>query len=157
AEALQLCKRLLSRWATGRFADAVSCPGLLQGNALSGRSPSVKDALDGDSEAIDWLTHPILGMQEQGYDFIIANPPYVDSENMSRGGSSLRNFIRENYSTARGNWDLFIPFIERGMDLLEENGRLSFVVPARSICTDYAANLQNSLLASQLERIRLLP
>lgn len=64
-----------------------------------------------------------------GFDVVIGNPPYVDSETMTKNNLELRNLLRDQYDTARGNWDLFVVFIEKGMKLTKVKGALSYIVP----------------------------
>jgi|GEM_PF-2232662 hypothetical protein len=64
------------------------------------------------------------------FDLVIGNPPYVDSETMTRhSGAAYRRRIAGRYPCARGNWDLYIPFFERGFELLEPDGHLVYITP----------------------------
>ena len=66
----------------------------------------------------------------QGFDIIIGNPPYIDSEKMvNEGMRNIRDFIAENYTTAKGNWDIYIAFIEKGFSLLKASGGLIYITP----------------------------
>ncbi|MEZ5337987.1 MAG: Eco57I restriction-modification methylase domain-containing protein [bacterium] len=158
ASALALCGRLLGYWATGSFSTALPALRLVCADALSGPSLSIPASFRTEPAGLDWLRHPELGCSEAGYDLLIGNPPYVDSEGMQRYDRDYRSSIRSAYSCARGNWDLFVPFLERSVDLLKSGGRLCMVLPTRAISADYASVLQEQLLlALRLERIRLLP
>ena len=59
--------------------------------------------------------------EKGGFDIVIGNPPYVDSEEMKRSMPEQREIYTKKYSCAKGNWDLFVLFIEKGMDLLAKN------------------------------------
>jgi hypothetical protein len=41
----------------------------------------------------------------------------------------LRNKLRDLYSSAKGNWDLFVIFIEKGILLCNAKGALSYIIP----------------------------
>ena len=47
----------------------------------------------------------------KGFDVVIGNPPYIDSEAMTKNMPKERDFYSTNYETAKGNWDLFILFL----------------------------------------------
>lgn len=87
------------------------------------------------------------------FDIVIANPPYVDSEEMVRSSSALRQHCSENYKSARGNWDLFIPFVELGSSLAGNNGGFTFILPNKIIAAKYAKALRK-LIASKVIEIR---
>lgn len=65
-----------------------------------------------------------------GFDVVIANPPYIDSEKMHRDGhGDIRAHLAEVYTTAKGNWDLYIVFLELGLKLLRAPGNMTFITP----------------------------
>ncbi|MCB1218128.1 Eco57I restriction-modification methylase domain-containing protein [bacterium] len=159
ASAMALCGRLLGYWASGSFSSTpLPALHLVCADALSGPSTTLPANFTTEPAGLNWLEDPLLGCSGDGYDLLIGNPPYVDSEGMQRYDRDYRSSIRSSYSCARGNWDLFVPFLERSVDLLKDGGRLCMVLPTRAISADYASELQEQLLlALRLERIRLLP
>ena len=120
-----------------------------QGDAGSlSRNLRVGDALVGSDasspqlEPFDWRA----AFGDAGFDVVVGNPPYVDSETLVRERPSLREYCRQRYASARGNWDLFCPFIELALCLLREGGMHGFVVPNRLASADYAQHTR-ALLA----------
>lgn len=91
---------------------------------------------------------------ENGFDVVIANPPYVDSETMTRDNADIRDFYRELYKSAKGNWDLFVIFIERGFQLLRPNGVISYIVPNKLLGANYTKSLREILLKKQIKEVR---
>jgi hypothetical protein len=83
-----------------------------------------------------------------GFNIIIGNPPYVDSEWMTRYLPSWRQYCTRHYKSATGNWDLFCIFIEKSLTLCRSNGLVSLVVPNKLASADYAAGAR-SLLTTQ--------
>jgi hypothetical protein len=68
------------------------------------------------------------------FDIVIANPPYIDSEGMINSGQGeTRDFISKNYKYAKGNWDIYIAFFEKGLDLLTPEGVLVYITPDKWI------------------------
>jgi hypothetical protein len=90
--------------------------------------------------------------ERSSFDVVLGNPPFVDSERMSRQAAPYRASVRERYACARGNWDLFVPFFELALEALHPGGTLGFVAPAKLLAAEYCGPLQARLA---LERPRL--
>jgi len=97
----------------------------------------------------EWM----FGIKE-GFDVVIANPPYVDSEQMTRSKPGIRELYTQLFITAKGNWDLFVIFIERGINLLKKNGSVSFIIPNKLLSASYTKNLRKLLLTKSIKEIR---
>jgi type I restriction-modification system DNA methylase subunit len=78
-----------------------------------------------------------------GFDVVIANPPYVDSETMVRNDAAARALIAKLYTTTRGNWDLYIPFWELGLRKLNKNGTATFITPNKWLSIGYGEALRH--------------
>lgn len=89
-----------------------------------------------------------------GFDIVIGNPPYIDSETMTATMPGLRNTYKKIFKTAKGNWDIFIPFIELGIDLLKKGGTISFIVPNKLIGAKYAEKARANIQKYNLKTIR---
>ncbi len=100
------------------------------------------------------LTHPDDLFDIQSFDLLLTNPPHVDSEEMMRTSSDLRSRYSAAFSTAKGNWDLSVVFVERGLDLLKPDGVLAYVVPNKLVGAAYAKPLRDRLLSQQILEIR---
>jgi hypothetical protein len=94
-----------------------------------------------DSSATEWFDSEwMFGVAK--FDIVIANPPYVDSEEMVRSSGALREYCVEHYKSACGNWDLFVPFVELGYILVQPNGCFVFIIPNKLIAAAYAKSLR---------------
>ncbi|MBQ6325204.1 MAG: BREX-1 system adenine-specific DNA-methyltransferase PglX [Clostridia bacterium] len=58
----------------------------------------------------------------QKYDVVVTNPPYMGSSGM---GAKLSQYVKDYYPDSKS--DLFAVFIERGFDLLKQNGLESMI------------------------------
>ncbi len=74
-----------------------------------------------------------------GFDAVVGNPPYVDSEWMTSARPATRSYCTTKYEAASGNWDMYCVFIDRSLQLLRDNGLHSFIVPNKLASADYAA------------------
>ena len=89
-----------------------------------------------------------------GFDIVIGNPPYIDSETMVKIMPDLRNQYTKSYDAASGNWDMFIAFIELGIHLLKNDGVFSNIVPNKLIAAKYGVELRDILSKKDIIEIR---
>jgi type I restriction-modification system DNA methylase subunit len=81
--------------------------------------------------------------QKGGFDFIVGNPPYVEVKNYNINLPYMHLYIKEKFlSSKNGKVDLAIPFIERGISLLNDTGRLGFIIQKRFFKTDYGKKIR---------------
>ena len=86
-----------------------------------------------------------------GFDIVIGNPPYVSIGNMPADyKTALKNAFPE---VASGRADLYVYFFQKGLNLLREGGRLSYVTPNKFLISDYGSELRKSLLEFEVEAI----
>lgn len=83
--------------------------------------------------------------EKGGFDIVIANPPYVDSETMVKEENNLRDVYQEKYESARGNWDLYIPFMELGLNIMSDDGIASFITPNKWYAIKYGQEIRKLL------------
>ena len=80
---------------------------------------------------------------ELKYDFVVGNPPYVRIQNIPE---LSKKYWQGIYEWAEGNFDIFIPFIERAViHWLKEGGRLGFICSDRFLLANYAEKLRRHL------------
>ncbi|MCC5943644.1 MAG: Eco57I restriction-modification methylase domain-containing protein [Bernardetiaceae bacterium] len=113
---------------------------------------------DEDLEIFDWAeAFPQLLDADgnfEGFDVVMGNPPYLDSEYMVKNDPEQRKYIAEHFHIAQGNWDLFVPFIELSVGLLKEGGQFSYIIPNKLLSTDYAKHAREFLLSLCLHSVR---
>ncbi|MHA1718515.1 MAG: Eco57I restriction-modification methylase domain-containing protein [Promethearchaeota archaeon] len=84
------------------------------------------------------------------FGIILGNPPYISSDKI-KGNISLKkiNELKEIHSGVilKGSKpDLYFYFLEKGVQLLENEGLLSFIIPNRILSNNYALKLREFLL-----------
>lgn len=91
------------------------------------------------------------GSPTEGFDVVLGNPPYVKLQNFRKAHSEMAEYLRDGrpdsgfdgYESAKsGNFDLYLPFIEKGIDLLRPGGRLGYIAPSVWIMNKYGAKLR---------------
>ena len=73
------------------------------------------------------------------FDFVVGNPPYVRQELIPE---ALMAEYRSRYETIYDRADLYIPFIERGLNLLGKAGQLGFICADRWMKNKYGGPLR---------------
>lgn len=95
--------------------------------------------------AFDWKEKFKSVMDNGGFDVVIGNPPYVDSEAMAKFWAKEREWITANFHQTRGNWDLYVAFLELGYNLLAPGGYLSFITPDKWISKPFGSEIRKRL------------
>lgn len=77
---------------------------------------------------------------------VIGNPPYVKLQNFVTVNADMAAWLASPASgyrsTLTGNFDLYLPFIEKGLSLLAEGGRMGYIAPSLWPTLDYGEGLR---------------
>jgi len=76
---------------------------------------------------------------EPGFTHVVGNPPYVRQESIP---DVLMAEYRRRYSTIYDRADIYVPFIERSLSLLADDGKLSFICADRWMKNKYGKKLR---------------
>lgn len=109
----------------------------------------------GDSLFPEELTDGRMVKKRGGFDLLLGNPPYVRIQTLKKQSASLAEYYRERYRSARkGNYDLYVCFVERGLELLNEHtGQLAFILPHKFFNAQYGEPLRR-LIALPVSLLR---
>jgi len=84
--------------------------------------------------------------EKLGFDIVIANPPYIDSETMvNTGNEDLRIFLSNKLQFCKGNWDIYIAFFDFSYSLLNSSGNLVFITPDKWISKPFGDEIRKGL------------
>ncbi len=126
-----------------------------RGQTLANLSDNIKignslaDDATVDPRAFNWEQGFPGVFAEGGFDCVIGNPPYVKLQNFRKREPRIAEFLVQRYRSARtGNFDMYLPFIERGLELLKPAGRLGFIAPNVWLFNEYGRGLRE-LVAEQ--------
>jgi hypothetical protein len=75
------------------------------------------------------------------YDFVVGNPPYIRIYKIEDV-----KYYKETFFTASGQFDIYVPFIERGIEWLKKGGKLGFITSNKYFATEYGENLRIFIL-----------
>lgn len=86
----------------------------------------------------DFLLTPLRG----SFDFVVGNPPYVRQERIP---AALLNEYRRRFRTLYDRADLYVPFFERALDLLSDDGVLGYICANRWLKNRYGGPLREKI------------
>jgi len=79
-----------------------------------------------NSLLLDWNNRFPAMKNNGGFDYVVGNPPYVKLQNMD---DETRKVIPRKWSTVdKGTHNLYIPFIQLGSEIINNNGELGYIV-----------------------------
>jgi len=79
--------------------------------------------------------------EEQGFDCVIGNPPYVRMEIFK----SIKDYLKANYQSHDERSDMYAYFIERAHQLLNARGRFGMIVSNKFVRANYGKPLREFL------------
>lgn len=125
------------------------------GNSLIGpafyQSPDAQlSFLDAATEdrinLFDWRAGFPDAMRDGGFDMVIGNPPYVRIQTLKEWAPVEVEYYKRRYRAAgKGNYDIYVVFVERGLDLLNARGRLGYILPHKFFNAKYGEPLRDLL------------
>lgn len=102
----------------------------------------------GDEEAhrvniMDWQRAFPAVMRSGGFDAVIGNPPYVRIQTLREFHPETAEYLGSRYRSAgKGNYDIYVVFVERGLQLLNPHGLLGFILPHKFFNAQYGEPLR---------------
>jgi len=95
------------------------------------------------------------GEFKDGFDFVVGNPPYVTVWGID---SETKKYLREHFKTAKGRFNTFTIFLEKGILFLEQGKILGFVVPQGLLTHEEYKFIRRFILKTcQINHLTLLP
>lgn len=132
--------------------DAVRAFDLLDGNVRLARkavSLRLHDAglstQDADELAARWIMTGDFLLHEHSprtADYVVGNPPYIRLESVP---PAVMETYRARCTTMRGRSDVYVGFIEQGLELLKPEGSLGFICADRWMRNQYGRNLRQMI------------
>jgi hypothetical protein len=83
-------------------------------------------------------------MANGGFDAVIGNPPYIRIQTIREWAADSVEFYKSKYVAAsKGNYDIYVLFVEKGLQLLNQYGRLGFILPHKFFNAQYGEALRS--------------
>jgi hypothetical protein len=106
---------------------------------FEGRLPStISDEEYASVNAFEWQKAFPEVFAEGGFDIVVGNPPYIRIQSMQEWAAGQVEYFKKKYIAAsKGNYDIYVVFIEKALSLLNEKGRMGFILPHKFFNAQY--------------------
>jgi len=84
---------------------------------------------------------------EDGFDVVIANPPYV---RVHKQDAAQKQILKQLYKSPHGDFDIYIVFIEKSLIILKPNGLLSFITSDKFLVREYGKGIRSIILNNRI-------
>ena len=127
---------------------------LVESDYYLGKEASLFEDLDAMREinTFDWQDAKGFAsiFEAGGFDCVIGNPPYVSAPTQIESPKLKlqREYLAScrKYKSLYQKWDLYIPFIEKGLSILKDGGMYSSIIPYPFTNQTYGFLLRNLIL-----------
>ena len=76
--------------------------------------------------------------EKGGFDVVIGNPPYVSAVEHSKENEKERDLYRKKYKLLCGAYDLYTVFLLKGVEISNNNGIYSWIIPNKFLVSNYS-------------------
>jgi Eco57I restriction-modification methylase/TaqI-like C-terminal specificity domain len=125
-------------------------------NLLSTLSEDQRDRVN----AFDWRIRfaEVFSRENSGFDCVVGNPPYVRIQNFKKVDPETSEYLTGANkldgsalyeSTQTGSFDLYLPFIEQGINLLNKQGRMGYIAPSVWLKNKHGKGLRKTIHRGQ--------
>jgi type I restriction-modification system DNA methylase subunit len=145
-QTLQPVLRAFQERALPDLGDNIKC-----GNSLIGPEFYQQQLLPLDEEdrykinVFDWSSEFRKIFAAGGFDAVVGNPPYIDVKELP---SLIKEELARTYKSATKRFDLYVPFVEKGIQILSQPGLLGLIIPSMFMRREYGADLRGVILAN---------
>jgi hypothetical protein len=88
-----------------------------------------------------------------GFDAVIGNPPYIRIQSIVENNPQQGKYFHSKYNSAqKGNYDIYVIFIERAYTLINNFGTVGLIIPHKFLNAHYGDSLRTFLNKSHAVR-----
>ncbi|MHA1895178.1 MAG: HsdM family class I SAM-dependent methyltransferase [Candidatus Helarchaeota archaeon] len=110
---------------------------------------SIKNYLKDNFIEANMLIDDAFSDKNVAFSIIIGNPPYIRSDTLAKLQPELFNMYKNKFAsvlTARQKSDIYFFFIKKSIELLNDEGLITFIIPNRFLINVYAKELRKFML-----------
>ncbi len=84
-----------------------------------------------------------------GFDVVIGNPPYLRIQGIRQSNPEKADFYKKHYVSATGSFDLYVIFMERGLQLLKKGGILNYITPDKWVHASFGKGIRSLVVKNR--------
>ncbi len=120
----------------------------LNNNIKCGNSLIDSKAVAGD-KAFNWKEQFSTVFEKGGFDVIIGNPPYVRVQTIKDNIEKESHELERKYKSATRRYDLFVLFMEKSKELVNNKGVVSYILPHKFLVADFGNGIRDFLIKNK--------
>jgi len=86
-----------------------------------------------------------MPFSENSFDVVIGNPPYVRVQGLKSNYENEAKLYEEKFVSATGKYDLYVLFMEQSFKMLNQKGKLSYILPHKFLISDFGSGIRGFL------------
>jgi len=84
-----------------------------------------------------------------GFDVVVGNPPYLNAIELNQSLSSFEKpYWKTKFSSAYGAYDLYLIFLEQGVNLVKSDGNSGMITPNKFLSAPYAKAFREYMIGN---------
>jgi len=73
---------------------------------------------------------------------VIGNPPYLRVQGLRENFEKESEFFEDKFKSATGRFDIYVLFMEKSFDLIQNSGLISFILPHKFLVGDFGIGIR---------------
>lgn len=87
-----------------------------------------------------------------GFDIVVGNPPYLRIQGIQQVDVNLAELYKNKFVSATGSFDLYVLFVEKGLQICNFNGIVNFIMPHKWVNSAFGKGLRGKLVSENAMR-----
>jgi adenine-specific DNA-methyltransferase len=83
------------------------------------------------NQSADWFDPEWMFGIKDGFNIVIGNPPYLRIQGIRKANRKYADYLANHFKSATGAFDLYVLFVEKGLELLRQHGILNYIMPVK--------------------------
>jgi len=102
-----------------------------------------------EEKAFKWQKEFPEIFKKGGFDVVIGNPPYLRVQGLRDNFEKETKLYENQYKSATGRFDVYVLFIEKSYGLINDDGKVSFILPHKFMVSDFGEGIRQFLIENK--------